>query len=97
MNPNLGNMFQLLQNYYRPQDGSGIDEEEELRRKQLMSQGGMMPQMRSPYSLNFAPPPQDPGMASDIFSAIGGGIGPGGGILGGIVPNVLAAIFKKRS
>jgi len=90
------NMFNLLRSQYsQPAGGQvnsgpygyidqGFDQEEELRRRRRQA---LMQNMLGQ---------QDNGMVSDIFSAIGGGVGPGGGILGGIVPNVLAAIFKKR-
>ena len=88
-------MYQKLRGAYNPQQQSGgfvnegyggeMDPEEEiLRRKRRLA---------SPLFQTLANAPiqqQDPGMASDIFKAIGNP-------LTGMIPGILSAIFKKRS
>lgn len=88
-------MYNFLASQYMDQDPQAGLADQILKRKRRMA---MLQAPMMNFGQFVAPQQQqDPGMASDIFSAIGGGIGPAGGILGGIIPNVLSAIFKKRS
>jgi hypothetical protein len=90
MNP-YQSMYQSLKGQYNPEQGynpeEGIDPEELIRRRRRMMLANPMFQ-----TLGFQQPQQqqDPGMASDIFKAIGNP-------LTGMIPGILSAIFKKRS
>ena len=87
--PGINDMYSLLANQYMPQgdDESGLADQILRKRKRMQ----MLAAPMMGFGQNYQQPAQpEQGMASDIFSAIGNP-------LGGMIPNILSAIFKKRS
>ena len=86
----LDQMYTQLKDHYDAVDNidEGLyNESLENRRKRrlaLQQMGGLG------HPLQYLQTPPDQGMASDIFSAIGNP-------MGGMIPGILSAIFKKRS
>jgi hypothetical protein len=87
--PGINDMYSLLANQYMPEQGQEYGLADEVLRKKRRMQMLAAPMMGfGQYGMNQPAQPEQ-GMASDIFSAIGNP-------LGGMIPNILSAIFKKR-